>query len=180
MNKFSQILESSHDIKFVRNVIFDEDHHSYFDYSIGKSDAYDDSIKATNSDIWDILYFPIDAKIGDTIYLMIKYDENNDVIVQAFKNVYDAIHLALKEFIENAYVEKVSHYGVKVFKEKLTDDKAYNNIKSLQYFERKDHIMFGDKNDDNDGEVYISPEYANEPKIKNILLSMNGINKFKL
>jgi len=179
MKSFSKITESVNDVRYIRNVVFDEDHKSYFDFVQDKSTKYDDQIKNNISDLWEIIYLNIEANVGDTVFLVVEYNVSNDVIVYAYKDVYTAFSTALKSWKEWAIDNE--NYGIKIFKHKITEASIKVNHKSYEFFERKDYILYGNYNGtDGINELNIVPEYSNNPKIKNLMLSLGGINKFKL
>src|SRR6056297_1506434 len=142
MKRFTKISESKDQVTYVRNVIFEEDYLSYFDYQDGKTEDYDNKIKSANSQIVDVIYTDIKAKDGDTVFLVMIYDELSDFIVYAFKDVYNAISFTLIEY--NKAKERAAEYhSMKIFKRKVNSEVRY---KSHQEYNKKDYIIHTDIN----------------------------------
>lgn len=177
MRTFTQISENKEHLNYVRNVIFDEENGSYFDFQDVKTEDYDKKIIASNDEIWEVIYTKADTEDGKLVFLAITYDQNSDLIVHSFNTPYDALSFALDMYL-GAKKEKLQYYGVKVMKAKANFGERKN---SLQEYGRKDYILHADLNTDlNKDEINLVPEYAKDPKVKSLLLSLNTINKFKL
>lgn len=177
MKTFTNILEAKGVINYVRNVIFEENNGTYYDFESKKTEKYDQKIIDANTEIIEVIYTNISTEVGKTVFTVITYDEHNENVVYAFNNVFDAIGKALDFFIK-AKDRKVDYYGVKVFKQLVTSGSKNN---SWDAYSNPNHILQAQIIEDkNIEEILIVPEYGNNPKVKNIMLSLDGINKFKL
>ena len=178
MRNFTQILESKNSIKYIINVVFEEDHMSFFSFASSKGEEGTKMLKAANSNITEIVNHPIDTEIGKTIFLTISYDIYNDVVVKGYKTPFEAIAQALNVYEENVNNE-TPYYGIKVFKWKITTDNI-KLINSLDEFDKENYILYANYAHEETNDIFIVPEYVNNPKVKNLLLSIKSVNKFKL
>jgi len=185
MKSFSQISESNYDVNFVKNYVFDEDHNSIFQFVKNRIDKKDKEFLDLVESTISIDYYPLEANIGDTVFLVVVYNENSDLHVYGFSNTFDAFGKALMLWKDGTTGTEM-YYAVKIFKHKITcihpsGKRGEAHIKSLEFFGKEGHLLFGDYNKDNNtNDLQIVPEYVNNPKIKNLLLSIQGINKYKL
>lgn len=181
---------SKYPVNYFRYVIYDKIADSYFELTKEEDKKFNDSMWKMADPPVMITGNRIESNIGDTIYVVLRYKkvfrEVNEIdFIYAYKKdeMIKAIVRALKDFDDDKEDEKL----YKVVPLTITKDMVIEVPSAtsggkhsiLDLFNQDDTILEAYKNEDGSG-IDINPEYAKDPKVKNALLSMKTISKFKL
>jgi hypothetical protein len=176
---------------YFRYVMYDKTSDSYYQITRDENKEYD-------KEIWKEDYSPtmitgnrIESNIGDTIYVVFRYNKERPMLdelefIYAYKNdqAVKAIVRALKDYDSDKRNEKL----YKVCQLTITKDMiiekpskdAGKRFDVLELFNQDDPILIIYKNEEEGQGVEINPEYAKNQEVKNAMLSMKTISKFKL
>lgn len=181
MEKYSTITvqkpdTSKYDVNYIESYNFSEeqDNYFYFKKDIDKK-ANDEYIKDPEDNFLWIGTFKLQANIGDKVFLTVEYDDD-DVNIKGFNTFYDA----LKDF-ERGWKDKEENddYSFNIVEKEIPSDLSikYN---SLDQMDKDNYLLRASYDKEGTSGIEVKPEYARDEKVKNLLRSIKGIDKYKL
>jgi hypothetical protein len=178
-------------VNYIRFCQLRRNSHGFFDFVKDKNERFDERMFDEDPNLYLIKYLNCEAKYGDFIYVVFDYNKNNLTQIEGcYKDPVEAIKFAINLWKEGKDDEIINVIRIKIephicigtpneYSVGKNEMKDFYNAES-PYSKEIFHAWRSKKELNPGGILEVDPEYGQNEEIKNLLLSLNTINKFKL